>query len=1352
MSTDSSKPKLSGNVQADLKKLGKYKILRRIGAGGMGTVYLAQDTLLNRTVALKVLPRERAENPILVRRFQSEARASAMLTHDNIVSVFDADQADGYLYIALEFIDGIDLFEWLRKRETIPLKRSIDIIRQVASALEHAHEKRLVHRDIKPANIMITKEGLVKLADMGLARSIDETLDTTITRDGTTVGTVDYMSPEQAGNSKNTDIRSDLYSLGCTWYHMLTGSPPYPEGSLTNKLAAHAKSPIPDPRDINPNVSEGVVAIIHRLMEKKKEDRYQTPTELLDDLNNCTNLDSNPGNLLAALLEDEDLTLDEQFDEDDFASETEASADFIIQSDSQTHLKDRPTGEPQPDTTSSLPSRRKKRKQTRKAESLPTPTQSSSAEHQTQQEHPQRPADDPNSPVRRPLKRAQSPEDLHSDIPERIPQRSKQTPEEISTPSSQQQKTHPEKKARKDRDSQKKRSETLPKANKKKRASSPAASSDTESDEQSLLSEATAKSSSGGIDVDWMRVGMVLLIASTFIGAGWWTLTRSGTIPSTGDDTNPYGNVSPPNPANDSTASPTEPTDAQVELNETSPSPQETNSPSVLTEDTDFSTPKWTIADWSRPQGPPSDPLLIQRGNARNTFRTIEDALKSGRLQDTIIDASGLQSQSLVSMPVNLPGYLKIQATKSSPILSFRSSSSTKTQSWLQVTGGILELEGLHFLLSAADDHPCQLLDLKGTQLILRNCTFTTLGESPTTVATFSKLTQNNNHILIENCLFRGPNLTCVKATETTYELFCRDSVFATQQAPLFDLSTSSGQEKSSTHLANCTLISGDACLQMQDNIPDTANTQTDITLNRNLMIGANPETATALRFISKVEQPDASKAPRHLLMKQRHTRFLNFDSLTRLEGTAASAKVTSVNEWNTYWKQPLPSDDLTSLPANVDLSQSFSTLSMRELGKGLEPVARPGVGERALIGAPTANLPTLDDAAVERAESLNLIARNNATPSPFVWSEKSVRFDLNRGKQLQGFLNSDQCPNGTTVTCFGAGLRTISPVILKNRKLRLQFEQTEGTQLTLELEENSRNRPMFEIDGGTVSIEQGIFQFPKARVAPEKALFLHCKNGANVELERTQVSQALNQTGTLPLIACEETSDGQTSRIEVNNSLIAGYGPLIREHSSNHLLQFDNSIFVAATDVIALSSSETPGTLTVDSCTFSQGNALIRCLQGERPVQVSIANSIFANPPAGSSNACLIHGDDGDVIKQTINWWESSCATSHQIQTAVRLRDTAYPGSFIPAWTSFWGPHHIYDPLHSPQAIVMKRDIQSPMQPVPEDFELQPTCPAATWTKAGNPLGASPSAIIADQKKTAPNKKPGIQNTPTGF
>ncbi len=159
--------------------------------------------------------------------------------------LYENGQADGYDYIALEYVDGTDAARLINTRGILPVRRSTEIIKQVAIALDHAQQQGVVHRDIKPANLLIRRDGVVKLADMGLARIVDETLDTGITRAGTTVGTVDYMSPEQARDSKAADIRSDLYSLGCTWYFLLTGEPPFPRGRSRTSCGPTRRSRAP---------------------------------------------------------------------------------------------------------------------------------------------------------------------------------------------------------------------------------------------------------------------------------------------------------------------------------------------------------------------------------------------------------------------------------------------------------------------------------------------------------------------------------------------------------------------------------------------------------------------------------------------------------------------------------------------------------------------------------------------------------------------------------------------------------------------------------------------------------------------------------------------------------------------------------------------------------------------------------------------------------------------------------------------------------------------------------------------------------------------------------------------------
>ena len=272
------------------ESLGDYRIVREIGRGGMAIVYEALEDSTGLHVALKVLPRDQMQDELLVKRFKQETLAAQQLSHANIVSVLSSGEIDGFLYIAMEYVAGIDVLELARRKGVLPVKRSLDIVRQVAHALQHAHEKNIVHRDIKPSNLLIDRSGIVKLADMGLARSLTSSKKSGLTREGTTVGTVDYMSPEQTRDSHSADCRSDIYSLGATWYRMLSGQAMYPTGDILNRINAHATQPPPDPRVLNKDVPDGVVAIMHRMLEKNPDDRYQTAAELLHELKTA-NLD-----------------------------------------------------------------------------------------------------------------------------------------------------------------------------------------------------------------------------------------------------------------------------------------------------------------------------------------------------------------------------------------------------------------------------------------------------------------------------------------------------------------------------------------------------------------------------------------------------------------------------------------------------------------------------------------------------------------------------------------------------------------------------------------------------------------------------------------------------------------------------------------------------------------------------------------------------------------------------------------------------------------------------------------------------------------------------------------------------
>ena len=218
-------------------KIDRYLLLDLIGQGGMGRVYLAKDTRLGRRVAIKVLSKERMSNPRAIARFQREAKVGAQLQHENLVRIYDQGESSGIHYLVMEYIDGRNVAQIIGERGSIAWPEAARLARQIALGLEHAQQKGLIHRDVNPANILVTREGVAKLADLGLA--IDLADEANVTRDGATVGTFDYISPEQARHSREVDTRADIYSLGCTLYHMLSGRVPFPMPSLPEKLYAH---------------------------------------------------------------------------------------------------------------------------------------------------------------------------------------------------------------------------------------------------------------------------------------------------------------------------------------------------------------------------------------------------------------------------------------------------------------------------------------------------------------------------------------------------------------------------------------------------------------------------------------------------------------------------------------------------------------------------------------------------------------------------------------------------------------------------------------------------------------------------------------------------------------------------------------------------------------------------------------------------------------------------------------------------------------------------------------------------------------------------------------------------------
>lgn len=265
--------------------LGKYKLLRHLGKGGMSQVYLAEHTLMKRKVAIKVLPANRVEDSTYLERFRIEARAAAKLDDPNIVRAYDIDVHEGKThFIVMEYVDGQDLHQLVRDKGPLPYEKAADYVAQVARGLSHAHEMGLVHRDIKPANCLLDKHETVKLLDMGLARLIDDEASLTLENNENVLGTADYLAPEQALNSHKADARADIYSLGCTLYFLLTGHPPFPDGAISERLLKHQVEQAPSIFKDRPDAPSVLVNICNRMMAKRPDERYQTASEVAERL------------------------------------------------------------------------------------------------------------------------------------------------------------------------------------------------------------------------------------------------------------------------------------------------------------------------------------------------------------------------------------------------------------------------------------------------------------------------------------------------------------------------------------------------------------------------------------------------------------------------------------------------------------------------------------------------------------------------------------------------------------------------------------------------------------------------------------------------------------------------------------------------------------------------------------------------------------------------------------------------------------------------------------------------------------------------------------------------------------
>lgn len=276
--------------------LGNYILQERIGTGGMGAVFKAEHRRMKRSVAVKVLPPAALKDPDVVKRFHREVEAVARLAHPNIVAAHDADEFKGVHFLVMEYVEGIDLARLVREKGPLPLEKAIDYVLQAARGLEHAHKQGIIHRDVKPANLLLDRQETIKILDLGLARF--QTKETaaaateeaaSLTQYGSIMGTIDFMSPEQALDSRQADHSSDIYALGGTLYFLLVGKPLYGGDTIMARILAHRESPIPSISAVRPEAPYQLDRIFETMVAKNREDRYGSMTDLIAELSDWAN-------------------------------------------------------------------------------------------------------------------------------------------------------------------------------------------------------------------------------------------------------------------------------------------------------------------------------------------------------------------------------------------------------------------------------------------------------------------------------------------------------------------------------------------------------------------------------------------------------------------------------------------------------------------------------------------------------------------------------------------------------------------------------------------------------------------------------------------------------------------------------------------------------------------------------------------------------------------------------------------------------------------------------------------------------------------------------------------------------
>lgn len=1209
------------------KQIGPYKILKELGSGGMGVVYRAVHTDLKRDVALKVLTPNSARNEVLLKRFLLEARAAAMPYHENLVLFYEHGQADGYHYMALEYVRGKDLGYILRKHGQLPVSFTVHVIKQAARALDHAYKNGYVHRDIKPSNLLITKDKLVKLTDMGLARQLEELEDNKVTRDGTTVGTVDYMAPEQAQDSRAVDIRGDIYALGCTWFHMLAGQVPYRGGTALERLYKHASDPIPDVRDLNPKVPESVAFTIEKMMAKSPEHRFQTPTELIEELEHL------------------DLS----------RTSTASLADLI-------------------------------------------------AEEEEEEEPPPTPRPLPKAPLASPRITA-PPVD-----PTLVPQYKR------------------------------------------------------------------------GLNPLWVLSGLAIVGVLAGIATLVALSNRQAPAPVV-EEGSSIRNDAPASPETATLAKSVRvgAADGGSKAAE-NPKPAKGEAPKVRSGEIrdrgqilplNKAQQQEIYGDWQTIR-----PMEAQK---RFPVRRLESPAAEGNVavSSDLGQAWRLAAKELVGQDSNLVVGLTIgtqgplffssqQFTGERPlvvepepgfaplvVLEWMKSGTSANPEWFSFRNGRVDIRGVHFVV-LADDLPVQnvpftLFSLHDAELSLRKCTVTVLGKhhaGVNVVALQAGSSDRPKRILIEDCVFRGENLSAVRLTRSADVLIENSCLVSSAQSLVWISQSDRSEQGIDVRLANSTLICGREGVHCE--WKNASQSPVRVSMSASVFAAASSNKQHPLLLVDgagdKLTQLVSWRAVRSV--------YLDWPKLaaqSAKDGAAALAE--DLNAWKRLWLRNTNLE--TFRPGGVQLADGFM----------LDGYPDVYVGEATFPDHPTVNtfvgydlgrcLP-LSPHWFEHAYGEFPIDGWSAGASPESESGAQVDVAISHPRSIAQALDTHRSVKNLTLVLSGTGAQTVDPVEISDRSVTLKFAKRDPPLVVQP--PNDATQPLFSVTNGRLVVQDGRFEWN------ENGAGLVLLRGSELVLDRCLASVPFNAESKAQVLLRGEAED--PNRVTLRDVCLASPNSLIAFQTPHFSLTADNCILISNQDAVVVNFEHAPkdwkSAAVLNRCSVSVAGAAVRLGDYPQngaspavPMVIQATDCLFTDLLDGGRGRFAQRPRSGGVLaagsrildKQVVAWQGSHNGFDNRL-----ARFVAAPGSsqmnFTKAsieWFRVWGIRHEAYPLLS--NFFFEEDLESARLKL-KGLLLRADDPGTIAASDGGRIGADLRAFGIAPPKTTRSAPPAYEYT----